>query len=81
MQLDYLNVTEASIKRSNHIKSLVDLKPGIQVDQQKMNIDSTILFSRLIVIVQREEDMSLYFKYKLTAFPTSLFKDYVMHKL
>ena len=33
MQLDDLNVAEASIKRRDHIKPLADLKPGIQVDQ------------------------------------------------
>ena len=32
MQLDGLNVAEASIKRRDHIKPLADLKPGIQVD-------------------------------------------------
>jgi len=80
MQLDGLNVAEASIKRRDHIKPLADLKPGIQVDQQKLNINPIILFSRLITIVQREEDMSPYFDYELTAFPTLLFKDNFMHK-
>ncbi len=38
------------------------------------------LFSRLIAIVQREEDMTPYFRYELTPIPTSLFKDGVMRK-
>ena len=38
------------------------------------------LFSRLIAIVQREEDMIPYFSYELTAIPTSLFKDGAMRK-
>jgi len=80
MQLDGLNVAEASIKRRDHIKPLADLNPGIQVDQQKLNINPIILFSRLITIVQREEGMSPYFDYELTAFPTLLFKDNFMHK-
>ena len=80
MQLDGLNVAEASIKRRDHIKPLADLKPGIQIDQQKLNINPIILFSRLIAIVQRKEDMSPYFDYELTAFPTSLFKDNFMRK-
>jgi len=66
MQLDGLNVAEASIKRRDHIKLLADLKPRIQVYQQKLNINPIILFSRLIAIVQREEDMNPYFDYKLT---------------
>ena len=79
MQLDGLNVAEASIKRRD-IKPLADLKPRIQVDQKKLNINPIMLFSRLIAIVQREEDMSPYFDYELTAFPTSLFKDNFMRK-
>ena len=75
MQLDGLNVAEASIKRRDHIKPLADLKPGIQVDQQKLNLNPNILFSRLTAIVQRKEDMSPYFDHELTTFPTSLFKD------
>jgi len=80
MQLDGSNMAETSIKRRDHIKPLADLKPGIQVDHQKLNINPIILFSRHITIVQREEDMSPYFDYKLTAFPTSLFKDNFMRK-
>ena len=33
-----------------------------------------------MAIVQLEEDMIPYFAYELTAFPTSLFKHYAMHK-
>ena len=80
VQHDGLNVAEASIKRSGHIKPLADLKPGVQVDQQKLSINPTILFSRFIAIVQREEDMRPYFDFELTAFPTSLFKDNFMRK-
>ena len=54
--------------------------PGIQIDKDKVHINPTLLFSRLIAIVQREEDMAPYFDYELTAIPTSLFKDYAMHK-
>ena len=80
MQLDGLNVAEASIKRRDHIKPLADLKPETPVDQEKLNINLIILFSRLIAIVQREEGMSTYFDYELTAFPTLLFKYNFMHK-
>ena len=40
-----------------------------------------ILFSTLIAIVQRKEDVTQYFKYELTAFPTSLFKDAGIRKM
>ena len=41
---------------------------------------NTILFTRLIAIVQREDDMRGYFEYELTTIPTSLFKDNAMRK-
>ena len=78
MQIDGLNVAETSIKRIDHVKPLANLKPGIVVDQRKLNIDTTIVFSRLIAIVKREEDPSPYFE--STSFPTSLPKENFMHK-
>ena len=79
-QLDNISVLEASIKRSEQVKSLDHLYPAVQVDKQKVHINPTLLFSRLIAIVQREEDMSPYFDYELTSMPTSIFKDYAMRK-
>ena len=43
--------TEASLKRSDQIRSLNSLQPGIQINNKKYHIDSIILFSRLIAIV------------------------------
>ncbi len=80
MQIDGLNVAEASIKRRDHIKPLANLKPGIIVDQREVNIDPTILFTRLIAVVLREEDTSPYFEYELIAFPTSLFRENFMRR-
>ena len=71
---------EASFKKSEQVKSLDHLYPGIQVDKEKVQINITLLFSRLIANVQREEDMTLCFNYELTTIPTSLFKDYVVRK-
>ena len=78
--LDNISVLEASIKKSEQVKSLNHLYPGIQVDKEKVQINPTLLFSRLIAIVQREEDITPYFDYELTAIPTSLFKDHAMRK-
>ena len=78
--LNNINVLEASIKKSEQVKSLDHLYPGIQVDKDKIHINPTLLFSCLIAIIQREEDITPYFAYELTAFPTSLFKHYAMRK-
>ena len=80
LQLNGKSVLEGSIKRNDHIKPLSHLQPAIQVEKQKVHIDPTILFSRLIAIVEREEDMEPYFDYELSSFPTSLFKDGFMRK-
>ena len=45
-----------------------------------MYIDPLILFTRLSVIIQREGCVTDYFKYELTAEPTSLFKGGLMRK-
>ena len=80
MKLNNVSVTEASLKRKDQVCSLDHLQPGIQIDKKKYHIDPMNLFSRLIAIVQREEDMIPYFSYELTTIPTSLFKDSAMRK-
>ena len=75
-----MSVTEVSVKRSYQVKSLDHLQPAIQVDKQRVHINPNHLFSRLIAIIQREDDMAPYFDYELTTVPTSLFKDNAMRK-
>ena len=48
--LDNISVLEASIKKSEQVKSLDHLYPGIQVDKEKVQINPNLLFSRLIAI-------------------------------
>ena len=79
-KLDNMNVVEGSLKRSEQVRSLGHLYPAIHVDKQKIHINPNNLFSRMIAIVQREEDMAPYFDFELTANPTSLFKENSMRK-
>ena len=75
-----MNVIDASIKRSDQVRSLNQLQPSVQDDKKKVHINPMLLFSRLIALVQREEDMAPYFEYELTTIPTSLFKDNGLRK-
>ena len=59
---------------------IIYILPGVKVDKKQVNINPTILFSRLIAIMQREDEISSYFEYELTVIPTSIFKDNMMHK-
>ena len=79
-QLDRVSVTDASIERSHQVRALDHLHPGITVGKKRVHINPTLLFSRLIAIVQREEDMAPFFGYELTTNPTSLFKDNGLRK-
>ena len=79
-KLDGLRIPDASIKRNDHIHSLNHLYPAIQIDKQKIHFNPCILFTRLSALLQREEDIKLFFDYELTAIPTSLFKDCYMRK-
>lgn len=45
-----------------------------------VHINTTLLFSRPIAIVKREEDKAPFFNYELTTVPTSLFKDNALQK-
>ena len=53
---------------------------GITIENQVIHIDPSMLFTRLIVLLERSERMEDYFQFELTPMPTSLFKDGMMRK-
>ena len=55
-------------------------KVGVKIDNENVYVDPMILFSRLLVIVEREDNMLKYFKYELTPEPTSLFDNGAIRK-
>ena len=54
-QLNNKNIIDASIKRSDQVRTLDYLQPGIQVEKKKVTINPTLLFTRLIAVVLRED--------------------------
>ena len=78
--MDCLNVLDVSMKRSNQVKTLVNLEKCITVEKQPLHIDGNVLFSRLIVLIQRTDNIAPYFDYELTPVPMALFKDWSMRK-
>ena len=79
-QLNNKGIVDASIKRSDQVRTLDYLQLGIQVEKKKVTINPTLLFTRLIAVVQREEDMFPFFRNELTSIRTSLFKDNYLRK-
>ena len=78
--LDNLTFNQAIVKRSMKVKTLTMLKPGVKINTETVHVDPNILFQRLIILIERSEDMTSYFEYELTPEPTSLFKDGFMRK-
>ena len=79
-KMDGLNFADASIKRKDKVSTLVTLNKPVIVGGEKVHIDSSALFSRLVLIVERNFDIEPYFKYELAQMPTALFNDYQMRK-
>ena len=76
--LDNISVSAASVPSSKKIRSLIRLSKAVKINNETVHIDPTALFMRLIVLVDRADDMSKYFHYELTPIPCSLFKDSFM---
>ena len=78
-QLGGISITEATIKKKDQIKTLGLLKIGVEKDKENIHVDPMLLFSRLLVLIEREEEMREYFRFELKAFPASLFQNGMMH--
>ncbi|XP_065662104.1 uncharacterized protein LOC136084858 [Hydra vulgaris] len=73
-------VNQAIIKRSKQVKILAKLMPSVKVNGDAFQVDPNVLFQRLIMLIERAEDLTDCFEYELTPEPTSLFKDGLMRK-
>ena len=78
--LDGVSLKEATVKRSAQATTLSILKPSVKIGNEKVVIDPMILFSRLVVLLQRHDGITRFFAYELAVVPMSLFKDNMMHK-
>ena len=78
--LDNVSIDSASIKRNDQVRTLEYLQNPIKVGKENVRFDPMLLFNRLILLAQREDDMAGCFNYELTPSPTSLFKDGLMRK-
>ena len=79
-QLDSISITEATIKKKDQIETLELLKMGVEIDKEKIHVDLMLLFSRILVLIEREEEIREYFRFERATFPTSLFKNGIMQK-
>ena len=69
LKLDnYVNVFEATTKRKVQVIPLAFMHNTIKVNKKVVCINPTSLFTRLVAIGQREDDVSQYFQCQLTQF-------------
>ena len=79
-KLDNIPITEATIPRKEQVKTLSSLSNAVNLQNENANINPVLLFTRLIVLAERYDDIRSYFQYELTAIPTSLFLNNFMRK-
>ena len=70
-KLDLKTVDQVKMETTRKVKSLIKLSQGIKVDDQEIHIDPTVLFLRILLLIERSEDPTSYFDYELTPYPTS----------
>ena len=71
------DIFNQKVRSSHH---LWKNKNKVKINKQSVSIDPTKLFSRLLILSEREGDINSQFKYELTPYPTSLFEDSSMRK-
>ena len=77
---DNKNFYQITLKRSDCINTFIDLQKDVLIENHSIKIDPTILFSRLLALIDRTDSIAEYFDYELTPGPTSLFRDNLMRK-
>ena len=78
--LDGVSLKEATVKRPAQATTLSSLKPSVKIGNEKAVIAPMILFSCLVVLMQRHDEIARFFAYELAVVPMSLFKDNMMCK-
>ena len=73
-KLDNISVKDAKIKRTDQVRTIGKLRPGIKIDGKTTHIDPTLLFIRLTALLGPQDDVSKKFDFELTPEPTALFK-------
>ena len=67
-KLDNVKVNEAKIKRSDHIKPIAFLYNNVKLGQKVIYINPLTLFTRLVAMIQREENLEKFFESRLGNF-------------
>lgn len=78
-KVDNLMFNEIIVKRNDKVKSLNSLFDKSSSTEEKI-ADPKIMFTRMIAIAEREDDLESFFEYEMTTEPMALFKDGMLRK-
>ena len=78
--MDGNTLLDAKIRRKGQMKALDALQNTIKIDEVKVYVNSTVLFTRLAAVAKREEHEENFFQYELTTESMSSFKHRIMRK-
>ena len=78
--MDGKSFTEVRFKQNNQAKPLDWYQNRVTIDEVKVYINSTALFTRLAALAKREENEESYFYYEMSNEPMSLFKNMMTRK-
>ena len=78
--MDGKSFREVRFKRNDQVKPLDWYQNTVTINEVKVYINSTALFTRLAAVAKREENEESYFYYEMTNKPVSLFKNMMTRK-
>ena len=74
-KLDCTNLAAAKVKCKGCFRPLESLSSAVNIENEQVYVNPSILFTRLTAVAQREDDIESYFMYEMSPYPPSLFKD------
>ena len=78
--MDGKSFAAVKFKRNDQVKPLDWYQNTVTINEVKVYINSTVLFTRLAAVAKRDENEESYFYYEMTNEPMSLFKNMMMRK-
>ena len=79
-KMDNKSYTEISFKGTDQVRILENIRKNTRIADDTIHIDPMLLFSRLLIQVERSENIQFLFAYELASIPTALFKNNMMRK-
>ena len=70
-----VSLNDATVKRKEQAITLVTLKPSIKIGSEEVIVDPMVLFSRLLILFQRYNEIDTFFANELDPCPMSLFNN------